>query len=180
MARANPHWRAFAGPATVGDGADALVLFRGPHAYVSPAWYATEAAVPTWNYVAVHAAGRPRLLEDPAAVRALLERTVREYEAPAADVARWSTERLDSGLVTTLVAAVAAFELPIRRLEGKRKLSQNRSQADRRGVVEALRRRGEPPLPPHPPHPPRPARPRPPLPPTWPGPRRAAGPAGRR
>ena len=81
MARANPHWRAFAGgpdgPPLGGAAAEVLVLFQGPHAYVSPSWYTTEFAVPTWNYVAVHAYGRPRVVEDPAAVRDLLERTVR-------------------------------------------------------------------------------------------------------
>ena len=148
VARANPHWRGFAGGPDGGPsgrpGAEALVLFQGPHAYVSPTWYATEVAVPTWNYVAVHAYGRPRLLADAAAVRALLERTVREFEAPRPAGERWSMERLDGDYAAQMAGAVAAFELPISRLEGKRKLSQNRSPADRRGVVGALRRQGEP------------------------------------
>jgi transcriptional regulator len=137
MARANPQWRELAGQT-------ALAVFSGPHAYVSPTWYATEVAVPTWNYVAVHAYGRPRLLADAAAVRALLERIVREFEDPLPAGERWSMERLDSDYAAQMAGAVAAFELPISRLEGKRKLSQNRSPADRRGVVGALRRQGEP------------------------------------
>jgi transcriptional regulator len=148
VARANPHWRGFAGGPDGGadgrPGAEALVLFQGPHAYVSPTWYATEGAVPTWNYVAVHAYGRPRLLADAAAVRALLERLVRGFEDPLPAGERWSMERLDGDYAAQMAGAVAAFELPISRLEGKRKLSQNRSPADRRGVVGALRRRGEP------------------------------------
>jgi transcriptional regulator len=145
MARANPHWRAFAVDATGATGAtgtDALVVFQGPHAYVSPSWYATELAVPTWNYVAVHAAGRPRLLEDEAALRALLEQTTREYEAPAERP--WDLQRLPEELTAALVRNVVGFEIPIRRLEGKWKLNQNRSVADRRGVVAALRRQGDP------------------------------------
>jgi transcriptional regulator len=135
MARANPHWRAFAA------GGEALALFQGPHAFVSPTWYATEYAVPTWNYVAVHAYGRPRLLEDEEVVRTLLERTVGEYEAPAERP--WTIQRLPAEMVAQLIRNIVAFELPIARLEGKRKLNQNRSRADREGVVAALRRRGD-------------------------------------
>jgi transcriptional regulator len=136
MARANPHWRGFAG------GADALVLFQGPHAYISPSWYATRVAVPTWNYVAVHASGRPRLLEDEEMVRTLLAHTVREFESPLAQP--WDIDQLDREVVTRMMGAIVAFEIPISRLEGKRKLNQNRSDTDRQGVVDALRRQGDP------------------------------------
>jgi transcriptional regulator len=140
MARANPHWQSF------GSGDEVLVMFQGPHAFVSPAWYATELVVPTWNYVAVHAYGRPRLVEEPGAIRELLEATVRTYEGPAAagGDAPWSLDRLPSKFVDQLAAAVVAFEIPIDRLEGKLKLGQNRTRADRRGAVAGLRRQGDP------------------------------------
>jgi transcriptional regulator len=140
MARANPHWQSFA------SGDEVLVMFQGPHAFVSPAWYETELVVPTWNYVAVHAYGRPRLVEEPGAIRELLEATVRTYEGPAAagGDAPWSLDRLPSKFVDQLAAAVVAFEIPIDRLEGKLKLGQNRTRADRRGAVAGLRRQGDP------------------------------------
>jgi transcriptional regulator len=150
MARANPHWRTFAGgphgpPLAGADAAaEVLALFQGPHAYVSPAWYTVEFAVPTWNYVAVHAYGRPRVIDDPAAVYDLLERTVRTFESPRPPGAQWSMDRLDAGMVAKMAQAVTAFEIPISRLEGKQKLNQNRTDADRRGVVEGLRREGDP------------------------------------
>src|SRR5579883_1304747 len=74
LARANPQWRALA------EGQEALVLFQGPHAYVSPAWYETHPSVPTWNYAVVHAYGKPRLLDD-AELFALLRASVAEYES---------------------------------------------------------------------------------------------------
>src|SRR5262245_50441328 len=73
VARANPHWRRF-------DGRQALAVFAGPHAYVSPRWYKAAPAVPTWNYVAVHATGRVRAVEDPAALRAILDRLAARHE----------------------------------------------------------------------------------------------------
>jgi transcriptional regulator len=136
LARANPHWQGFA------TGGESLALFQGPHAFISPTWYATEFAVPTWNYVAVHAYGRPRVIEDEATVRAFLERLVGEYEDPKGRP--WTMERLPAEMLSGLLRAIVAFEIPITRMEGKRKLNQNRSQADRRGVVAALRQQGDP------------------------------------
>jgi transcriptional regulator len=131
VARANPHWRSFDGRTP------ALAVFSGPHAYVSPRWYA-EPGVPTWDYVAVHAEGVPRVVDDPEAVRALLVRLTDAYEGPGGHAA------LPEALVARLVKGIVAFELPIERLVGKRKLSQNKSAADRAGVVAGLRASGEP------------------------------------
>ena len=133
VARANPHWRYLAG-------SDALVIFQGPHAYVSPSWYATGGRVPTWNYIAAHAYGAPRLIEDPRAVRALIERTVGTYESGFA--APWDMSGLDPKAVDGLLQSIVAFEIPIARLEGKRKLNQNRSRADREGAIRGLRAHG--------------------------------------
>ncbi|MGV3724105.1 MAG: FMN-binding negative transcriptional regulator [Actinomycetota bacterium] len=135
MARANTQWEAFA------SGAEALVMFQGPHAYVSPSWYATELSVPTWNYAVVHAYGTPRLIEDPASVRALLEATVAAYETSLPEP--WTVDRLPDDFVEKLARAIVAFEIPISRIEGKFKLSQNRSEADRLGAASGLRKLGD-------------------------------------
>src|ERR687885_603094 len=78
LARANRHWHAFSDEAS---GPASLVTFQGPHAYVSPSWYEAEVAVPTWNYVAVHAYGRPRIVDDPSAVHRILRQTVDTHES---------------------------------------------------------------------------------------------------
>lgn len=135
MARANPQWRGFTG------GAEALAIFQGPHAYVSPSWYEAQPAVPTWNYVAVHACGAPRLIEDRAALRRLLEVTVGIYEAP--QPAPWVLPESDE-FFERLALGIVGFELPIARIEGKWKLNQNRSAADRQGVIERLREQDDP------------------------------------
>jgi transcriptional regulator len=144
MARANPHWRSFVGgvdgAATV-DGGEALVLFQGPHSYISPSWYETERAVPTWNYAAVHAYGRPRLIEEPAALRRLVDATVDAYERRLERP--WTTERVPDDYVAGMLAGIVGFELEITRLEGKLKMSQNRPPADRQGAIAGLRRQGD-------------------------------------
>jgi len=136
VARANPHAAALA------DGVPSLAIFHGAHAYVSPRWYAGAPNVPTWNYVAVHASGTARALTDPVAVRGLLARTAAAFEAGAG--APWTLEQVPAPWADGLQRAIVAFALPIERLEGKRKLSQNKSAADRAGVVAALRASGLP------------------------------------
>lgn len=135
MARPNPHWRSFDGET------EALAVFQGPHTYVSPNWYANENLVPTWNYAAVHVGGRPRLIEAPAEMRAVLERLTGTYESDA--TGNWSMDRLDDDLIRRQMGGIAVFELPIERLEAKWKMSQNRRPEDRAGVVEALRGQGD-------------------------------------
>ncbi len=135
MARANPHWRAF-------DDTEVLVVFSGPHVYVSPGWYAATPNVPTWNYVAVHAYGRPRLIDDPGAVRALLARQVESQERGQAQP--WRLDGLADDYVAAMIRGIAAFEIPLDRLEGKWKLNQNRTAADRAGVIAALQDRADP------------------------------------
>lgn len=130
MAKANPQWRAFDGKL------EALALFWGPHAYVSPNWYETERMVPTWNYVTVHAYGKPRVLSDPDDAADVLKRLIAAYESEA--TGNWSMDRLPESFVDKQLNAIVAFEIPIERLEGKFKLSQNRSDADRAGVIKGL------------------------------------------
>lgn len=129
MARGNPHWQNFDG--------EALVVFHGPHAYVSPTWYEPDApAVPTWDYAVVHAHGTPRLIDDPQDIRAHQERLVATHEAgrsPEWDMAGQPPDYIDG-----MLKGIVGFEIPIARLEGKFKLSQNRSAADQRNVARAL------------------------------------------
>jgi transcriptional regulator len=128
MARANPQWRSF------GE-AEILAIFQGPNAYVSPAWYGSAPHVPTWNYVAIHAYGIPRLVEEEAALSALVAATAERYEPAGSG---WRFEGLPEEFRRELLRAIVGFELPIARLEGKLKLSQNRTQSERAGVIAAL------------------------------------------
>jgi transcriptional regulator len=134
VARANQHWQALEA-----SEADTLAIFHGPHAYVSPRWYRSAPAVPTWNYVAVHVYGRPRLLSSHeellADMAALVE--VFEPDGQARDV-------ITPEFVEKLSAGIVGFRMPIARIEGKRKLSQNRALEDRQGVADALAASSEP------------------------------------
>lgn len=135
VARANPHWTHLAS-------SEALVIFLGSHSYVSPSWYASTDRVPTWNYVAVHAYGTPRLIEDESVLRRLVEDTVTRYES---ELERpWEMSSIDQSKIPGLLRGIVGFEIPIERLEGKRKLGQNRSRADREGMVRGLRAYGGP------------------------------------
>jgi len=125
LARANPHWR------LLDRGMPALAVFRGPHAYVSPSWYASS-AVPTWNYAVVHVKGMPRIVDDKAECTAMLRRMTAAYESRLPDP--WEFETGDGRLLDRIVA----FEIEVTELQGKFKLSQNRSAEDRRRVIEKL------------------------------------------
>jgi transcriptional regulator len=136
LARANPHARLLA------EGAPTLAVFQGPHAYVSPGWYRVHPSVPTWNYVAVHAYGRPVVVEEPARVKALLDRLVKTYEDGRAEP--WRFDALPTDYVDGMIRGIVAFELPIDRLEGKAKLSQNRGAEDRAGAIQGLEATADP------------------------------------
>jgi len=129
MARANPQWQAAAG-------GPVLAIFAGPHAYVSPRWYEAERVVPTWNYVAVHAYGRLELVEEPGPAESILRRTVAHYEGQ-----RWQLPN-DRDFVESLLRQIVAFRIPVERLEGKWKLSQNQPPARREKVAAALEQSG--------------------------------------
>ena len=121
-------------------GAPALVIFQGPEAYVSPSWYATKAqsqkVVPTWNYVAVHCWGTPRVIDDPAWLRAQIGRLTASQEAGRAEP--WAVEDAPEDYIAAQIRGIAGLEIPIDRIEGKWKASQNRSEADRAGVAAGL------------------------------------------
>jgi transcriptional regulator len=129
VARANPLWRQ--------AGAGALVVFQGPSAYVSPSLYQEKPAsgkvVPTWNYAVVQAHGVLRAIEDPAWLLALLERLTARHEAPRA--APWAVADAPPDYIDSLLKAIVGIEIPLDRLDGKWKLSQNRPPADRAAVA---------------------------------------------
>jgi transcriptional regulator len=129
VARANPHWR---------DAAqvESIAIFHGPHAYVSPAWYAEPAkAVPTWNYATVHAHGTLEVIEDPVEARGVLDTLVQRFESGRDAPWRFAMAERERD---ALVGAIVAFRLRIKRLDAKFKLSQNRGAADRLRVIAAL------------------------------------------
>jgi transcriptional regulator len=136
VSMANPIWRAALAAGRV------TVVFSGPHAYVSARWYErpTE-TVPTWNYAVVHAHGVPTRLEREDLLR-LLDDLVAVHEGNAPDA--WRTTLLDPALVDQLLLEIVGLSIEVTRLDGKFKLSQNRSAADHDRVVEGLRRRGTP------------------------------------
>lgn len=132
LARANPLAREIAA------NRPAVVVFQGPHAYISPSWYSDRDTVPTWNYVVVHAYGTPRVIDDASTITAMLRRLVERYERPRR--AAWSLDEASESTMQQLLPAIVAFEIPLDRLEGKVKLGQNRDVADRKGVIAGLRR----------------------------------------
>ena len=131
MARANPQWRGFDGET------EALCIFQGPHAYVSPRWYARKKAVPTWNYVAVHIHGVPRIADDPDECLEMQRRLVAEFESGAESP--WTMDSLPESYVADMMRAVVNFEIPVTRIQGKFKLNQKNTAEDRAGVIAALR-----------------------------------------
>ena len=140
VSRMNPQWRDSL------PHISALAMFQGPSAYITPSWYRTREetgkVVPTYNYVVVHAHGPLRIYEDPE----LLLRNVRAltelHEAPLAR--RWSVEDAPADFIREQLKGIVGIEIPILRLEGKWKVSQNRVSADRQGVIEGLRDAGDP------------------------------------
>ena len=140
VARANPVWR------DVAPDAAALVIFQGVDGYVSPAWYPTKAetgkVVPTWNYAVVHAHGVPRFIDDRAWLRAFVEKLTSRHEAARPEP--WKITDAPADYIDKQVGAIIGLEMPITRLIGKWKVSQNRPPEDQDGVVQGLlRERGE-------------------------------------
>ena len=135
MAKANDHWQAISGK-------EVLVVFQGPHTYISPAWYEEPQTVPTWNYVAVHAYGKYVQVEDESKLRGILEKTVGVYEASMSKP--WDMGELSEEFVQKMLKMIVGFEIEISRIEGKWKLNQNHSEARRQKVVRALEKQGKP------------------------------------
>jgi transcriptional regulator len=140
VARGNPHWR------LMESQAESMVIFQGPHGYVSPTWYAASAAaattVPTWNYAVVHAYGTARVREDAAFIAGVVADLTRRYESGRDP--GWSTEAVPEEAYGKLLNAIVGFEIPISRCEAKFKLGQNRSREDRDGAIAGLERESSP------------------------------------
>jgi transcriptional regulator len=126
FARANRHWQALAGCET-------LVVFSGPHSYVSPGLYTDPLSVPTWNYIAVHAYGTLSLVEDEAGKDALLSGLIQTHDPAFAE--KWRA--MPDGFRRSMLAGIVGFRIPISRIEGKFKISQNREPQERRNVQAA-------------------------------------------
>jgi transcriptional regulator len=135
MARANPHWKDIAPDSPV------LLVCDGPEAYISPAWYAAKAehgrVVPTWNYTSVHLTGRVTVHDDPAWVRDAVTELVELHEGGRAQP--WHVADAPADYLDGQLRAIVGLSIRVERVEGKAKLSQNRSEADQRGVIDGLR-----------------------------------------
>jgi transcriptional regulator len=134
FARANPHWR------EADLNAESLAVFAAVDGYVSPSWYATKKengkVVPTWNYVAVHATGRLEIVEEPAAILAIVTELTERFEGGREKP--WAVSDAPADYIAAQVKGIVGVVLHISKLEGKAKLSQNKSAADQAGVVAGL------------------------------------------
>ena len=139
IARANPQWRELEAVE------QCLVVFQGPQDYVTPSWYATKRetgkVVPTWNYATVHVWGRPRVMNDDAWLRRQLDDLTASREGLRE--VPWKVDDAPADFVAMQMRAIVGIEIPIDRIEGKWKMSQNRPEADRAGVIEGFRATGE-------------------------------------
>jgi transcriptional regulator len=138
VARGNPVWRTFS------PDVEALVVFQGPQAYVSPSWYPTKKedgkVVPTYNYMVVHAYGAMRTIDDPAWLLALLERLTDRHESGRREP--WKIDDAPTDFIEKRLSAIVGIEIAVSKLVGKWKVSQNRSEADRAGVAQGLTETG--------------------------------------
>jgi transcriptional regulator len=135
VAKANPHWRSWR------DGARALAVFAGPHAYVSSTWYDHE-NVPTWNYQAVHLSGPLEVVHDREELLAMLRRLSEHYE-PAGVEPRFEVDRMTPRLRDAELLGIVGFRIRVDAVEAAFKLSQNRDEANRARIVAKLRERGD-------------------------------------
>jgi transcriptional regulator len=140
VAKANPVWRSLSGDN------ESVVIFQGADAYVSPSWYPSKKehgkVVPTWNYAVVHAFGSPRAIHDHAWLLALVERLTTKHESGRA--APWKISDAPPDYIARRLDAIVGIEMPIRRIEGKWKVSQNQPAADKMGIVAGLEAEGHP------------------------------------
>jgi len=134
VSRANPMWRDFSCDVA------ALAIFQGPEIYITPSWYQTKQesgkVVPTWNYAVVHAYGPLRIIEDPAWLRALVGRLTDRHEAQRAEP--WEVADAPNDYIEGQLRGIVGIEIPVERLIGKWKVSQNRPEVDRKGVSRGL------------------------------------------
>jgi transcriptional regulator len=130
VSRQNPQSQAFDGRQT------GVIVFRGPHGYISPTWYAKKEAVPTWNFAVVHATGRPAAITDNEALHKLLGRLIEKFES--SEGSGYDFSKLPESYVSPMLGGIVGFEMAIESLEGKFKLGQERSDTDKQGLLEHL------------------------------------------
>jgi transcriptional regulator len=128
MARANAHWK------SMKETEESLIIFHGPHAYISPSLYENRESVPTWNYAAVHVYGEPTLFTDEESLRATLHRMIDTFESSY--MAQWS--ELSEQYQSRMMKHIVGFNIRVKRLEGKFKLSQNRTKGEQARVIQSL------------------------------------------
>jgi transcriptional regulator len=138
LSRGNPHWKELA------ETAEALMIFQGPDGYITPNWYPSKAetqkVVPTWNYAAVHAYGRPEMMQDVEMLRRHVTDLTDQQEKTEAQP--WAVTDAPERYIEVMLRGIVGFRFSIARLEGKWKMSQNREMQDRGGVVKGLGERG--------------------------------------
>jgi transcriptional regulator len=138
MARANPQWR------ELSETQECLIVFQGAQTYVTPSWYATKRqsgkVVPTWNYIAVHAWGRPKAIHDAEWLKRQICALTAKMERGRAEP--WAVTDAPADFIDAQIRGIVGVEIEVQRMEGKWKVSQNRSEADREGVIRGLRGEG--------------------------------------
>jgi transcriptional regulator len=128
MAKANAHWK------SINEGEESLIIFHGPHAYISPSLYENRESVPTWNYAAVHVYGEPKLFFDEQGLKATLHRMINTFESSY--MAQWS--ELSEQYQSRMMKHIVGFDIRVKRLEAKFKLSQNRTKGEQAQVIRSL------------------------------------------
>jgi transcriptional regulator len=140
MAKANPHWKSLAGQA------ECLIVFQGPEGYVTPSWYPSKAethqAVPTWNYATLQVWGSPQVTGDAAWLRRQLDDLTSVHERPRPEP--WSVSDAPEEYIANQMKAIIGIEIPISRIDGKWKMSQNKDKPDRDGVIQGMRSAADP------------------------------------
>ena len=136
MARNNPQWKTF-DPNT-----EILTIFEGPHTYISPIWYRVH-AVPTWNYIAVHAYGCPRIIDDHTELYGILQRLIDRHEKTDESAAHYRLQDSSAEFVENMMKGIVGFQIAVNRLEASFKLSQNRNSEDYERIIVELRKRSD-------------------------------------
>jgi transcriptional regulator len=132
LAKANPQWEEF------GEENEVMAIFTGPHGYVSPSNYEKKESVPTWNYVAVHAYGKATIVHDHGSVLSILEKMIYSYE----EAYRKQWEGLSEDYRNKMIKGIVAFEIVVSKLEGKYKLSQNKTANEQKKIVTEFEKQG--------------------------------------
>lgn len=130
FAKANKHWK------KLDEAKDVLVVFQGPHSYISPAWYKNRAEVPTWNYATVHVFGKPKVIEDPAELNKMVKELTHFHEDQ--ENTGWKLDEVPEKDYNTDLKAIVGLEIEISKMEGKFKFNQNKSDKDQKSVISKM------------------------------------------